>query len=148
MLAFYVGNTKLQANTMNPVENLKLSKSTKLFLWIGSVVGAILLALTIDLILSSNFYAELKKDNPIDAIINTGIPISISSQAILIALITLSCFFNIFLYKRNNLYYQAAVKFAEYFYHVGAKYKEATGKPVTFKTSKGEIEIGQSRNSK
>ncbi|MGB0204611.1 MAG: hypothetical protein ACPF9K_06120 [Neptuniibacter sp.] len=128
---------------MNPVEKLKLSTSTKILLWIGSVAGAILLAVTIDLIQNSNFYAELKKDNPIDAIINMDISIGISSQAILIALIALSLFFNLFLLKRNALYYKAAVQFAKCLYYVGAKYKKATGKPAVFKSSHGEITMGE-----
>src|SRR5690606_31499078 len=75
--------TQLQDNTMNPVEKLKLTTSTKILIALGSVIGTISLTLFVDLIQSSTAYAKLKTHNPIDAIINMEIPLQVSSQSIL-----------------------------------------------------------------
>lgn len=126
---------------MNPIDNFKLPKSIKLLLWIGSPIGAILLALIIDLIKNSNAFQQFKNSNPIDSIINMATSINIPTLPILIALTILSLAFNLFLFKRMNLYFKAAEKFGEWFYTVGYKLSKLTGKPVAVKFKKRDFII-------
>ena len=115
---------------MNPTENLKLKKSTKLLLWILSILGTVLIALMIDLAKDSNLYLALKNSKPIDSLLDAAMSINISSVSTLISLLFLSLFFNLFLLKRMKLYYQAANKFGEWFYLISSKHSRLTGKPV------------------
>jgi len=128
---------------MSEPSDLKINKSTKILLAVGGLVGAVVLPILLDLVMDSNAYASLKQSKPIDAILSLSISVNISGTSILLSLLLLSLLGNYLLVKRMNLYYQAAEKFAEYFYLVGAKYREATGHPVVFSTRKGEIEIGE-----
>ena len=126
---------------MNPIDKLKLSKSTKLFLWIGSPIGAILLALIIELIKDSIAFQQLKNIKLIDSIINMITSANLPLLPILIALAILSLTFNVFLFKRMNLYLKAAEKFGELFYTVSYKLSKLTGKPVTVNFSKRDFII-------
>jgi len=125
----------------NPVEVLKLKKSTKLLLWILGIPGAVLIALIIDLVKDSNVYLALKSSKPIDSLLNMVPSINISTGSILISLLFLSLMYNLFLYKRMSLYYQAAKKFGEWFCGVSTKYAELSGKPVTVKFKEEDLVI-------
>ena len=133
---------------MNPVDDLKLKKSTKLLLWILSIPGAVLIALIIDLVKDSNIYLALKNSKPIDSLLNMVMSVNISSVSILIALLFLSLIYNLFLYKRMSLYFQAAKKFGEWFCGVSTKYAELSGKPVTVKFKEKDLVIDKDFLSK
>jgi len=126
---------------MNPVDSLKLKKTTKLVLWVLSIPGAVLIALIIDLAKDSDIYLDLKNSKPIDSLLNMVLSINISSVSILISLLFLSLIYNLFLYKRMSLYFQAAKKFGEWFCGVSTKYAELSGKPVTVKFKENDLEI-------
>jgi len=126
---------------MNPADNLKLSKSIKLLLLIGTPIGTILLTLALRLIEDSNIFLGLKRSKPIDAIINLGLSINIGIETILIVIIVLSISLNIFLLKRMRLYFNACHQFGKLFYKATLDLSKITKQPVKVRFNNEEMTV-------
>ena len=126
---------------MNLPGNLKLKTSTKLLLWILSIPGVVAVMMINELVKDSSHFLALKQSKPIDALLNAELLANIAPESILIALLFLSLFFNLFLYKRMNLYSMASDQYSELFFNMADIYTKLTSKTVTIRINEYDFII-------